>query len=422
MRRVSKLLQLSLLPLAAVLAVSTGASAQTPNYTAPNYTAPNYTPTPVPTAVLPQVTAVGNENAPRLNDRPLPSVQSPDGARSSMAPLRLLDPPEPIARPVQQRPVIQPPASAAPVTAAPVTAAPAIQPSAQISPPAVTVKPPSEPATVALPLPAPPVSKVEVTPLPAPSPAPAPTPVAAPPVPAPPPAATPTPVVVSSPPPAPPPAVVKANPPPAPVVKTVPPARSAPTVTARPADIRPVGTVRVNSDAYIRAQPDRNGRVVTTVSAGTTLQVLSGGNEDWINVAQNGKRLGFVSSTLIAQAEGGKAGGKSTSASRPVPVSVGSTTAALGKYEKALPKDRGCALPKSVAAKPRKSFSKGMTVRALAATNLRVAPACDAKVRDVLETGERVTVMAVHDGWYQVGRRGQALGYVGGALLATAGN
>lgn len=410
MRRVSKLLQLSLLPLAAVLAVSTGASAQTPNYTAPNYT-----PAPVPTAVLPQVTAVGNENAPRLNGRPLPSVQSPDG-RGSMAPLRLLDPPEPIARPVQQRPAIQPPASAAPVTAAPV-----IQPSAQApQPPAVTVQPPSEPTTVALPRPAPPVPKVEVTPLPAPSPAPAPTPVAAPPVPVPPPAA-PAPVVLPSPPPAPPPAAVKANPSPVPAVKTAPPARPAPTVTARPADTRPAGTVRVNSDAYIRAQPDRNGRVVTTVSAGTTLQVLSGGNEDWINVAQNGKRLGFVSSTLIGQAGVGKAGGKSTLASRPVPVSAGSTTAALGKYEKALPKDRGCALPKSVAAKPRKSFSKGMTVRALAATNLRVAPACDAKVRDVLETGERVTVMAVHDGWYQVGRRGQALGYVGGALLATAG-
>ena len=57
-------------------------------------------------------------------------------------------------------------------------------------------------------------------------------------------------------------------------------------------------------------------------------------------------------------------------------------------------------------------------MRVRAAANLRVAPFCDAKVADVLERGETVTVMTAFGSWYEVGRNGRSLGFVGASLLA----
>jgi Bacterial SH3 domain. len=90
-------------------------------------------------------------------------------------------------------------------------------------------------------------------------------------------------------------------------------------------------------------------------------------------------------------------------------------------YAKASKEDRGCALPDDMPDHRRSTapgLAVGSTARVLADANLRVAPFCDAKVKDVLEVGETVTVMGVQGRWYQVGRRGKAMGYVGAALLA----
>lgn len=94
-----------------------------------------------------------------------------------------------------------------------------------------------------------------------------------------------------------------------------------------------------------------------------------------------------------------------------------------GGYAKASKEDRGCALPGPIAEERsadtrRPAIAVGTRVRVRAAANLRVAPFCDAKVADVLERGETVTVMAAFGSWYEVGRNGWSLGFVGASLLA----
>ncbi|MGR0188375.1 hypothetical protein [Azospirillum aestuarii] len=102
-----------------------------------------------------------------------------------------------------------------------------------------------------------------------------------------------------------------------------------------------------------------------------------------------------------------------------------STNRFKGGYAKASKEDRGCALPGRISAERsaearRPAIAVGTRVRVRAAANLRVAPFCDAKVADVLERGEMVTVMAAFGSWYEVGRNGRALGFVGASLLAGA--
>ena len=112
-----------------------------------------------------------------------------------------------------------------------------------------------------------------------------------------------------------------------------------------------------------------------------------------------------------------RAPAKSSAASAPPKASSAPATS----YAKASKEDRGCALPDDMQNQRRSatpSLAVGSTARVLADANLRVAPFCDAKVKDVLEDGETVTVMGIEGRWYQVGRRGRAMGYVGAALLA----
>ncbi|CAO3447766.1 hypothetical protein [Azospirillum argentinense] len=110
----------------------------------------------------------------------------------------------------------------------------------------------------------------------------------------------------------------------------------------------------------------------------------------------------------------------------PAPAAVADSPPAnrfKGGYAKASKEDRGCALPGHIteersADTRRPTIAVGTRVRVRASANLRVAPFCDAKVADVLERGETVTVMAVFGSWYEVGRNGRALGFVGASLLA----
>ena len=156
-------------------------------------------------------------------------------------------------------------------------------------------------------------------------------------------------------------------------------------------------TVWVKDDVYVRAGPTRSARAMDALSYGEKLDVVGDAPDGWVRVARGGKVLGYVSAKLLTD----KAPNK-------------------GSYAKASKEDRGCALPDDIPEKRRPSIAVGTTARVLADANLRVAPACDAKVRDVLEDGETVTVMGVSGGWYKVGRRGRALGYVGAALLGAA--
>lgn len=114
--------------------------------------------------------------------------------------------------------------------------------------------------------------------------------------------------------------------------------------------------------------------------------------------------------------------------SGPAPTTVTESPSAnrfKGGYARASKEDRGCALPGRIteersADTRRPAIAVGTRVRVRAAANLRVAPFCDAKVADVLERGETVTVMAAFGSWYEVGRNGRALGFVGASLLAGA--
>ncbi|KAA0680316.1 SH3 domain-containing protein [Roseomonas genomospecies 6] len=109
----------------------------------------------------------------------------------------------------------------------------------------------------------------------------------------------------------------------------------------------------------------------------------------------------------------------------PAPVAAAESPPAnrfKGGYAKASKEDRGCALPDHIAEERsaetrRPTIATGTRVRVLAAANLRVAPYCDAKVKDVLERGETVTVMGAFGSWYEVGRNGRSLGFVGASLL-----
>ncbi|MBP2313358.1 SH3 domain-containing protein [Azospirillum soli] len=156
-------------------------------------------------------------------------------------------------------------------------------------------------------------------------------------------------------------------------------------------------TVWVKDDVYVRTGPTRSARAVDALSYGEKLDVVGEAPDGWVRVARGGTVLGYVSAKLLTD-----------------------TAPAKGSYAKASKEDRGCALPDDIPENRRPSIAVGTTARVLADANLRVAPACDAKVRDVLEDGETVTVMGVSGSWYKVGRRGRALGYVGAALLGAA--
>lgn len=158
---------------------------------------------------------------------------------------------------------------------------------------------------------------------------------------------------------------------------------------------------------YLRATPDADGRVIDTVEKGEQVTAFGPPVDGWQRVGRDGKPQGYVAGDYLAEAAPSRT--TATTAAAPKP----------GRYAKADPEDRGCALPDDLPERAQRARLPGGTVARLrAAGNLRVAPVCDAKVLDVLDAGERVTVLEAVGGWYKVGRKGKALGYVGAALLA----
>lgn len=197
--------------------------------------------------------------------------------------------------------------------------------------------------------------------------------------------------------------------PPAPPATAEKPAAEKP-VTVEPPAKPPAAAparrgVTATAGIYLRATPDANGRVLDTVEKGEQVTAFGPPVDGWQRVGRDGRPQGYVAADYLADA----APTNTAAAAPPRP----------GRYAKADPEDRGCALPDDLperAQRPR--LSGGTVVRLRAAANLRVAPVCDAKVLDVLDEGERVTVLEAAGGWYKVGRKGKALGYVGAALLA----
>ena len=159
---------------------------------------------------------------------------------------------------------------------------------------------------------------------------------------------------------------------------------------------------------YLRATPDAKGRVLDTVEKGEQVTAFDAPANGWQRVGRTGKPQGYVTSAYLAEAAPARpANAEPAAAPKP------------GRYAKADREDRGCALPDDLPGRvKRPQLAAGSIARLRAAGNLRVAPVCDAKVLDVLEAGERVTVLEAVGGWYKVGRKGKALGYVGAALLA----
>ncbi|CAO3352256.1 SH3 domain-containing protein [Azospirillum melinis] len=159
---------------------------------------------------------------------------------------------------------------------------------------------------------------------------------------------------------------------------------------------------------YLRATPDAKGRVLDTVEKGERVTAFGAPSDGWQRIGRSGKPQGYVTSAYLAEAPPAR------------PADAGPATAAKpGRYARADREDRGCALPDDLPGRvQRPKLSGGTVARLRAAGNLRVAPVCDAKVLDVLEAGERVTVLEAVGGWYKVGRKGKSLGYVGAPLLA----
>lgn len=217
---------------------------------------------------------------------------------------------------------------------------------------------------------------------------------------------------------APPPAFIEPAPPPAPAtataVRPLPDAPAAPPpadMAAKPPEAAPARdagkekapekgrnrTAWAKDDVYVRATPDRDGKVLDALLPGEKVEVLPGTVDRWSRVARNGKVLGYVASSYLLD--------KPPSA-RAAPSGTGGSD------------DDGCALPPDIPSGRRVALEEGSRARILADANLRDAPGCRGRVLDVLEEGDTVTVSAGQNGWYRVSRNGRTLGYVSGALLA----
>ena len=150
-------------------------------------------------------------------------------------------------------------------------------------------------------------------------------------------------------------------------------------------------TVYAKDDVYVRATPGTDGKVLDALEPGAAVELVPGEAEDgWARVARNGKALGWVSSKFLAD--------------RP-PSGVSAD---------------GCALPPDFPSTRGNPIAEGSAARALADANIRQTPACNARVLDVLEEGDTVTITGSSGTWYRVARRGRTLGYISAPLLGEA--
>ncbi len=161
--------------------------------------------------------------------------------------------------------------------------------------------------------------------------------------------------------------------------------------------------VHTKDDVFLRATPGGNGKILDALKPGVVLELRSDkDNGDWVQVFRNGKALGYVAkSYLIDRAPGQAAATQPPKAQPATPQSKGD----------------GCATLPSSAHKP---LHEGAIARALTDTKIRQSPACNAKVLDILEEDDKVTVIGLTGAWYHVARKGRTLGYISAPLLAPA--
>lgn len=198
---------------------------------------------------------------------------------------------------------------------------------------------------------------------------------------------------------------------------TVPPAPPPAPPAPRKEESAAPKTVWTTATVRLRAAPDRGARVLDELDPGARLEVLDTLSGGWLKVGRNGRSLGFVAADFVA---GRGAATESPAPQRPK--AEAPKAEPPKRYAKATREDNGCALPGGLPAsvKRRPMLPAGTVARVLADANLRVAPACDAKVLDVLDEGGTVTVLDSSGSWYRVGRKGRTLGYVGAALLGES--
>lgn len=139
---------------------------------------------------------------------------------------------------------------------------------------------------------------------------------------------------------------------------------------------------------YVRAAPDPRARIVDGLVAGDALERLGVAEDGWVRVGRDGREIGYVAGRYLAAAPPRPDNGDGT-----------------------------CALPDDLPDRTEPVAPVGTVLRALAAANLRAAPACDARVLDVLDAGATVTVTGHADGWYEVRGRDLPRAFVGARLL-----
>ena len=176
------------------------------------------------------------------------------------------------------------------------------------------------------------------------------------------------------------------------------------------AEAKPTGggrTVWAERDVYVRDAPNRGGRIVDGLSSGDRIERMETLPNGWARVARNG-RVGYIHGNYLADAPPSRAAG-----------SVGADSPWAATPSEARAED-GCALPDDLPANARVPVAAGTRVRVVSDAYLRAGPGCNARVLDVLEKGETVTVLGNRGTWHEVARDGRVLGFVSGALLVPA--
>ncbi|WP_207460148.1 SH3 domain-containing protein [Azospirillum sp. SYSU D00513] len=196
---------------------------------------------------------------------------------------------------------------------------------------------------------------------------------------------------------------------PAPKPELPTPAKAAPPAAAEAKPAAGGGrTVWAEQDVYVRDAPNRNGRIVDGLSRGDRIERMETLPNGWARVARNGRK-GYTHGNYLSDSPPPRAGGAAGTGE------TGSSPWAATPSEARA--EDGCALPDDLPANARDPVPAGTRVRVVSDAYLRAGPGCNARVLDVLEKGETVTVLGNRGNWYQVGRDGRVLGFVGGALL-----
>lgn len=181
------------------------------------------------------------------------------------------------------------------------------------------------------------------------------------------------------------------------VVETVPPPprkpepAAAPTPRAAEATAAETAgrTVYARTALYVRARPSAESRIVDGLLPGDALRRIGGEtDEGWVRVSRDGEVLGWVAARFLT--------------ARPPPRRA---------------EDRACVPPDEERATAAR-VAVGSRGRAVTDAYVRAEPSCSARVIDLLEEGQTVTVTARTGDWYEVRGQGWPRAYVAVPLLA----